>query len=464
MVSSGPVELPNFWEFAYIHLQNNERERFSTLRHVNTDRGKTRSLIRATLNEHSLDRYVSVWLADPELAKSFEPWALMRDQEASPMLSSMAVGLNSILFALSIDNVQLNAVRLVRDVAKPEPIIAAPTPPSAGTSKKKSRQIIMDQDDDIAVGGGNGATGTPPFANYNILSTLCLLKEEERTPPKPEPSSSGSGTPSQVYNVREELPSEIQSIVCRSEPTKVFSPRMTTSLTSEPSARTELFPDPPTSSSFIYPTEQQQQDDGSDGQDMPAAKEETSGELKDLDPSVVPSEDGSSMHSSAVSLDAERLRCRLRDTEERCQYLEARVAELSLENHRLKGMTNSPRGGLTFFTVSVPRAHLEGNKYFVYEIQITPTHGGDEWAVRKRYRDFYALHQTFQKTNAGVRALDFPPKKKFGNMVSCKAIKKNPDFTNLIVFLGRLLCGTTAAATASVPPPLARHPAGGGWL
>lgn len=412
MVTNGPVELPNFWEFAYINLLNDERERFSSLQHVWTDRGKTRALIRAALNERSLARYLDIWLSDASLDKSYESWALIRDQESAAMLSSMASGLTSILFALNIDCPELNAVRLMRDTAKPEPIIAAPTPPAAAgnsagssTKKKAQRQIIdLDKDDDDEP---SEKTRTPilPVTTDN-LSSQCLLKEEERE----EKRSPDKVT--QVYNVHEELPTEIKSFVCRSTPT---SSRMSTSMTSSqrsfittPSARTELFPEPPNSSCFIYPDE-------TEPTPIIEQKNEESVENQGSDSSSK----RSSVHSSAVSLDVDvdRLKNRLKDTEERCQYLESRVAELSLENHRLRGLSNSPRGGLTCFTVSVPRVHLE-SKYYVYEIHIIPTYGGDEWTIKRRYRDFYGLHQEFQKTNAGVKALDFPPKKNWGNMVS----------------------------------------------
>lgn len=36
----------------------------------------------------------------------------------------------------------------------------------------------------------------------------------------------------------------------------------------------------------------------------------------------------------------------------------------------------------------------------------------------KRYSDFLKLHKKYEKLNISVKTLDFPPKKKFGNMVS----------------------------------------------
>lgn len=416
--SSTPTELPNFWEFAYIHLPNNERERFSSsLRHVWSDRGRTRSLIRATLNEHSLERYILTWLADPNLHKSYESWALMRDSESTPLLLSTAKALNTIIFALSIDNSDLNVVRVVKEVTRSEPIIAAPSPPlplanSSVSSKKKTRQIFMDEEDDDDGTASTCPGKIKPQLTDENLSSLCLIKTEElqQSPIKP------STPPSQVFNVHEELPSEIQSIVYRSAPPSMTSSRMSTSITSERLDRLELFPEPPSSNIFVFPQEDLAVGD-TDIHEDEAERDKRRNQVS----SLVPSEDEESVHSSAVSsvdVDTEKLRSRLRDTEDRCQYLEARVAELSLENHRLKGMTNSPRGGLNYFTVSVPRVHLENNKYYVYEIQIIPTNGGDAWTVMKRYRDFYKLHQDYQKTYPSVKALDFPPKKKFGNLVS----------------------------------------------
>lgn len=56
----------------------------------------------------------------------------------------------------------------------------------------------------------------------------------------------------------------------------------------------------------------------------------------------------------------------------------------------------------------------------MYEIHITPVEpsSGVEWVTLKRYSEFYKLHKKYQKGNLTVKTLDFPPKKKFGNMVS----------------------------------------------
>lgn len=60
---------------------------------VTTDLGKTRSLIRAALNERCLERYILTWLTDKKgLEARFESWSLLRDSEASNLLPSLAAG------------------------------------------------------------------------------------------------------------------------------------------------------------------------------------------------------------------------------------------------------------------------------------------------------------------------------------------------------------------------------------
>lgn len=77
------------------------------------------------------------------------------------------------------------------------------------------------------------------------------------------------------------------------------------------------------------------------------------------------------------------------------------------------------------FSVSIPKVLLQKRestkkKYFAYEIQIVPVDGGDreKWSLLRRYSEFHRLHEFLQKTNAVIATLDFPPKKRFGNMVS----------------------------------------------
>lgn len=63
------------------------------LKIVHTDHGKVRALIRAALNERSLERYILSWLGDANgLNNYYESWALIRDNEASNLMPSIAAG------------------------------------------------------------------------------------------------------------------------------------------------------------------------------------------------------------------------------------------------------------------------------------------------------------------------------------------------------------------------------------
>lgn len=92
VVGSSGEQSTTFWDFAHNNLSQQERERFSTLRHVWTDGGKVRALIRALLNERSFERYILIWLNDPNLPNSFEEWAFLRDFEVQNLLPSIAAG------------------------------------------------------------------------------------------------------------------------------------------------------------------------------------------------------------------------------------------------------------------------------------------------------------------------------------------------------------------------------------
>lgn len=60
---------------------------------VYTDLGKVRALLRAALNERALEHYVLSWLGDSKgLEMRYESWALIRDNEATNLLPSLAAG------------------------------------------------------------------------------------------------------------------------------------------------------------------------------------------------------------------------------------------------------------------------------------------------------------------------------------------------------------------------------------
>uniref|UniRef100_A0A8C5GFE2 Sorting nexin 29 n=1 Tax=Gouania willdenowi TaxID=441366 RepID=A0A8C5GFE2_GOUWI len=98
-----------FWFHVKEHLNRHELQRFYTLRHISSELGRGRAWLRCALNEHSLERYLQSLLADrTRLGTYYEDWAFILDEERSSMLPTMAAGLNSILFAINIDNIDLN--------------------------------------------------------------------------------------------------------------------------------------------------------------------------------------------------------------------------------------------------------------------------------------------------------------------------------------------------------------------
>ncbi|KAM9772879.1 sorting nexin-29 isoform 2-T2 [Syngnathus typhle] len=98
-----------FWFYVKEHLNRHELQRFYTLRHISTELGRGRAWMRCALNEHSLERYLHTLLADRlRLGTYYEDWAFILDEERASMLPTMAAGLNSILFAINIDNNDLN--------------------------------------------------------------------------------------------------------------------------------------------------------------------------------------------------------------------------------------------------------------------------------------------------------------------------------------------------------------------
>ncbi|OCT61474.1 hypothetical protein XELAEV_18047499mg [Xenopus laevis] len=100
---------PVFWVYVKELLSKHELQRFYSLKTITTDTGRGRAWLRCALNEHSLERYVHVLLGDSNrLSFFYEDWSFLLDEERSSMLPTMAAGLNSILFAINIDNKDLN--------------------------------------------------------------------------------------------------------------------------------------------------------------------------------------------------------------------------------------------------------------------------------------------------------------------------------------------------------------------
>ncbi|XP_043685961.1 sorting nexin-29 [Vespula pensylvanica] len=97
-----------FWPCIKDQLTWHEQERFSVLRKVRTDYGRGRAWLRAILNERSLERNLHTIINPDKLSSFYEEWAFLLDQEKCAALPNVAAGLSAILFAIRIDNEELD--------------------------------------------------------------------------------------------------------------------------------------------------------------------------------------------------------------------------------------------------------------------------------------------------------------------------------------------------------------------
>ena len=151
IVSGGGTKLYNiseatFWPCIKEQLPWHEQERFSVLKKVHTDFGRGRAWLRAVLNERSLERHLHAIL-DPSILSSFyEDWAFLLDQERSAVLPNVAAGLGSILFAIRIDNEELDSNSRGKEterqeVSLSEPIISFATPGPVSKQQKQRKKV-----------------------------------------------------------------------------------------------------------------------------------------------------------------------------------------------------------------------------------------------------------------------------------------------------------------------------------
>ena len=98
------------------------------------DLGRGRSWIRNCLNEHSLEKYFLMIVEDTQEHRQqfYDDWALLLSQEQIDGLPSSFKSLNSILFALNIDNADLDR-------------------PSSSQSSSSPKKFNNDDDDDTMI-------------------------------------------------------------------------------------------------------------------------------------------------------------------------------------------------------------------------------------------------------------------------------------------------------------------------
>ncbi|XP_070157473.1 sorting nexin-29 [Polyergus mexicanus] len=161
LVSGGNVKPSNitdiaFWPCIKEQLTWHEQERFGILRKVHTDYGRGRAWLRAVLNEKSLERHLHAIINPDTLSPFYEEWAFLLDQEKSSVLPNVAAGLGTILFAIRVDNEELDDLK-GKDMdrnrgAQSEPVISTLIPdPLASEQEKRKKKVptrIISFDDD----------------------------------------------------------------------------------------------------------------------------------------------------------------------------------------------------------------------------------------------------------------------------------------------------------------------------
>uniref|UniRef100_A0A2M4BHG4 Putative sorting nexin-29 n=1 Tax=Anopheles marajoara TaxID=58244 RepID=A0A2M4BHG4_9DIPT len=457
--TDGPV----FWDFAYRHLTNHERERFSTLRHVWSASGKGRALLRAILNERALERYVLMWLSDEQLlAEYYEPWALLRNAEVQHLLPNVAAGLGTILFAIAFDVPELNVAHSGdgsggSSEERREPIIATRRPAGPVRKINAIERVIME-----SASPSPPDTRVPSGAPQPVTATTVLAAVEAAL-------SEGSSCSTTTTTTDDSSSSQTASTVSFGSATSaatrsastIDEPPTKTSAGQSKRASLQTSEGPIlTVVQALFAIEQTT--------DQATSRDRLGGGIPGL---VVPNHHASSnlsvedaseadeplavnqlttAHSTTVpyrvcdSDSYERLRRHVSELEERCHLLESRVAELSLENHRLRMVTSANRNSMAYFSFAIPKVIQRTSSgrsrrpFHVYEIRISPAGGGggaiatanvgqgvllensssssSSWSLYRRYNEFYRLHKRLQRDYPTAKTLDFPPKKKLGNM------------------------------------------------
>ncbi|KAF3853308.1 hypothetical protein F7725_013996 [Dissostichus mawsoni] len=199
-----------FWFYVKEHLNRHELQRFLSLRQISCELGRGRAWLRCALNEHSLERYLHTLLSErPRLGTYYEDWAFILDEERASMLPTMAAGLNSILFAINIDNTDLNGGvvggRLL-GVRPPEGVDAGHRQPVEGVDsgdsglrkerrRKKKITNIISFDDDLDGGAEDEEEGEEELQKVSVMRNSLIAPaqssvEEGVDPLDPEFSES----------------------------------------------------------------------------------------------------------------------------------------------------------------------------------------------------------------------------------------------------------------------------------
>ncbi|XP_034474799.1 sorting nexin-29 [Drosophila innubila] len=382
-----------FWDFCQSHLTPHERQRYEELKQIWTKQGRGRAFIRAMLNEKRLQSHVLTWLSnEAQMQRYYTPWSLLLNEEAAKKLPGILISLQDVLFALNVENPELNAPKrqTVQSVnaVREEPIIFPPQPVPVAVRKP----------------GRNASAVERPIA--------CATSTEDLL---------GALSPREMLEVQQILSKDAVEQELLEHAINVLPINVTPCDPIGPEL--EFLKTPLTD---VYPTHQDQ-----DEEQEQAATNAIDQELFEdrSDTSSQWSKSSSSGNGGGNSQQATALEDQVMLLNEKCALLETRVAELTLQNRQLvRRLTkqfnetgiNPESSFCSNFLITIPqvklvKSHRSGSHY-VYEIHITMRQRLEHWTLFRRYNEFNKLHKSLLRTHPNISSIEFPPKKHFGNM------------------------------------------------
>lgn len=329
-----------------------------------TDKGRTKALIRSALNEGCLERYVLTWINADNIREFYDSHALLRDGKAE-ILPKLAHDISNILFAIKLDVPELNVSNSYKPVVMVEPVIESGSKSSI-TKPKKVNQIDSFEETSVAKKKDTDIASLPKL---NLENTQLLVSFNESTNSQVDRISISTETSSQsnFYDAKDNDEDDLVSNFHSSS--------------------------------------------SSEGDENEMINEPLNKRSNELEKTKITAEIEHKIEFEST----------IRKQNDRIKELEQQILDLTVENSRLRQLLNANKVNTAAnFQVSIPRAVLKKSKtktnYYVYEINLRSTNGVENWTVFKRYRDFYKLHKELKKQHIQIKVLDFPPKKKIGNM------------------------------------------------
>lgn len=382
-----------FWDFCQTQLTLHELQRYEGLKQIWTKHGRGRAFIRATLNEKRLQSHILTWLSDEaQLQRFYTPWSLLLNEEAARKLPDILDNLKDVLFALNLENPELNAPKrqaaASMGVMKEEPIINSPQPVPVAVRKQ---------------GGASSAVERPIQCATSSEDLLGALNPREMLEVQHLISNQA---------VKHEL-LDVPKYLTETVPCDPIEPELEFLKTPLPD---------------VYPIKpDQEQISTAAGATVAAASDnELFEDRSDT------SSQWSKSSSSANGLGAQQTAALVEQVSmlnERCALLETRVAELNLQNRQLirrltKQFNDSgidPASSFcSNFLITIPHVKLvkstRSGSHYVYEIHITMRQRLEHWTLFRRYSEFNKLHKSLLRTHPSISSIEFPPKKHFGNM------------------------------------------------